>query len=78
MAEFVNRTKAAMDSRMQQSVVITFDDGSWATFTGPAIAYPGDKLRIVDTVFTEPRPLEDDCYWSDDTVKEQHADVHPA
>ena len=64
MAELVNRTKDAVERRMQQAVMLTFDDGSCAVFTGPAVVSPGDDLRIVDIVFTEPTPLEEDCYWS--------------
>jgi len=59
----MNRTEEAIDSRMRQSVVFTFNDGSVATFTGPAVVFPGEDLLIVDTAFTEPVPLEDDCRW---------------
>jgi len=47
--------------RMYQAVVITFDDGSTATFTGRAVVWPGEKRRTVKIQFTEPEELPEDC-----------------
>jgi len=49
---------------MIQSVVITFNDGSTATFSGPAVCFKGEKKKILDISFTEPKPLPKDCSWS--------------
>jgi len=48
---------------MIQSVVIAFDDGTTATFTGPAVCFEGEKRKISDIHFTEPKPLPADCSW---------------
>jgi len=50
-------------SEMIQGVVITFDDGATATFTGPAVCFDGDKRKISDIYFTEPKPLPAGCSW---------------
>lgn len=46
-----------------QSVVITLDDGSKHTFTGRVCTFKGDKRRIADIAFTEPKPLPADCHF---------------
>lgn len=51
------------DKDMIQSVVITFSDGSKATFTGPAVCFEGDERRINDIYFTEPKTLPNGCSW---------------
>ena len=40
-----------------QSVLLTFDDGSQAIFTGKAVCYPGDRKRIKNVLFTKPKDL---------------------
>lgn len=44
-----------------QGVVITFNDGSTAVFTGRAVVMSGDKRTISNIKFTEPRKLPKDC-----------------
>lgn len=46
-------------------MVLTFDDGTTVTFTGPAVIYPGDdrKKRVIDVMFTQPSDLPDGWVW---------------
>jgi len=46
-----------LKKREYQSVILTFSDGSTASFTGPAVVDRDTDLLVVDIVFTEPRPL---------------------
>jgi hypothetical protein len=53
-----------VDSRdLLQAVVLTFDDGTTATFSGRAVCLPGDARTISRVQFTEPKPLPDDCHF---------------
>ena len=49
-----------LKKREYQSVVLTFSDGSTASFTGPAVVDRDTDLLVVDIVFTEPKPLDAD------------------
>ena len=54
-----------MDSReglenKMQSIIITFDDGTRAKYTGPAAIAPGDTRGVVRIEFTIPRRMPDD------------------
>jgi len=55
--------KNVKENREYQSIIITFNDGTNATFTGPAIATTGTRLRIVDIKFTSPKLLPPDTYF---------------
>jgi len=50
--------------RQYQNVVLTFDDGTIAVFTGKAVCFPGETKRIRNIEFTEPKELPDDCSFS--------------
>jgi hypothetical protein len=50
-------------NEMIQSIIVTFDDGSEATFTGPAVCFKGDKRKISNIIFTEPKLLPENCSW---------------
>jgi hypothetical protein len=52
------------NKEMIQGVIITFDDGTTASFSGPAVCFKGEKKKISDISFTEPKPLPEDCSWS--------------
>ena len=49
---------------MQQSVWITFSDGTKAGFNGQAAVKPGDTRTIKDISFTKPRPLPAGTFWT--------------
>jgi hypothetical protein len=49
---------------MIQGVILTFDDGTTASFSGPAVCFNGEKKKISGISFTEPKPLPEDCSWS--------------
>jgi hypothetical protein len=51
------------NKEMIQGVIITFDDGTTASFSGPAVCFKGEKKKISDISFTEPKPLPEDCSW---------------
>ena len=57
--------QCSKDTDRIQSVVITFSDGSKATFTGPAVCFEGEEKRIQDIYFTEPKPLPEGCSWGE-------------
>lgn len=44
-----------------QTVTLVFDDGTKASFSGPAVLEEGKK--IVDIYFSEPQKLPEDCSW---------------
>lgn len=44
-----------------QTVTLVFDDGTEASFSGPAVLKEGKK--IVDIYFSEPQKLPEDCSW---------------
>jgi len=46
-----------------QSVILTFDDGTKAVFSGRAICKKGETRTIVNIKFTEPKDLPEDCSW---------------
>lgn len=46
-----------------QHVIIKFDDGTEAVFSGKAICEEGDTRRIVDIKFTVPTTLPEDLAW---------------
>lgn len=48
---------------MQQSVWITFSDGTKAGFNGQAVVKPGDQRTIKDIAFTKPQPLPAGAFW---------------
>jgi hypothetical protein len=50
---------------MIQSVVLTFDDGTTATFSGRAVCFEGEQKKIRDISFTPPQPLPADCSWGE-------------
>ena len=50
--------------QMIQGVIITFDDGTTASFSGPAVCFEGEKKKISNIIFTEPKPLPENCSWS--------------
>lgn len=60
MKQKTNRTENAINTRQFQTVIITFDDGSVASFTGPACVFPGEELRVTKVRFTEPREFGPD------------------
>jgi len=49
-----------LKKREYQSVVLTFSDGSTASFTGPAVIDFDADLLVVDVAFTTPKPLDAD------------------
>ena len=49
--------------RMVQSVILTFNDGTTAVFSGRAVCEKGDAKTITDIKFTEPKDLPDNYYW---------------
>jgi len=49
-----------LKKREYQSVVLTFSDGSTASFTGPAVVDRDTDLLVVNIAFTEPKPLDAD------------------
>lgn len=55
--------KCSNDTEMIQSVVLTFDDGTTATFSGRAVCFEGEQKKIRDISFTPPQPLPADCSW---------------
>jgi hypothetical protein len=48
---------------MLQAVIITFKDGTTASFTGPAVVFENNKKVISDVKFTPPRPLPSEYTW---------------
>ena len=44
-----------------QSVIITLSDESTHVFTGRAFTNEGEKRKITDILFTEPKPMPDGC-----------------
>ena len=46
-----------------QNIVLTFNDGTKAVFSGRAVCEKGDTKTITDIKFTEPKDLPGDCYW---------------
>jgi hypothetical protein len=63
---FVNLTAEAVKRKVRriQYVIITFDDGTTASFSGPAVFETGDKnKRIIGVNFTQPRDLPSDMYF---------------
>ena len=51
--------------RQYQNVVLTFDDGTIAVFSGKAVCFPNETKRIRNIEFTEPKELPADCSFSD-------------
>lgn len=50
-------------SSMLQAVVITFSDGTTASFTGPAVVFEDGEKSISNVSFSRPRAIPDDCSW---------------
>ena len=50
--------KETLENKMQ-TVILTFDDGTKARYTGPAATAPGDTRAIVRIQFTIPRTMPD-------------------
>lgn len=50
------------DNKMQ-SVILTFDNGVTAIFTGKAVCFSGDTQRVTKVEFTVPRDLPDGYSW---------------
>ncbi len=50
-------------SPMLQAVIITFKDGTTASFTGPAVVFENDEKVISDVKFTPPKPLPSEYTW---------------
>ena len=48
---------------MLQAVIITFKDGTTASFTGPAVVFENDEKVISDVKFTPPKPLPSEYTW---------------
>lgn len=48
-----------------QTLTLVFEDGTEATFSGPAVCQEGETKRIVEAHFGKPMPLPKDCFWSD-------------
>lgn len=48
-------------SNKMQSVVLTFNDGTVATFIGKAVCLPNDNLILEDIKFTMPMDIPKDC-----------------
>jgi len=63
-----------MNHEMYQSVILTFDDGTKATFTGKAYVFPGCQSYVTAIHFSEPRPMPDGASWeevpSNELIKE--------
>lgn len=49
---------------MIQSLTITFEDGTEGSFTGPAMLFDGEFKIVSKITFSPPRPLPEDCHWS--------------
>ena len=49
--------------RRVQSVIITFDDGTTAIFSGRVACKKSDTRIITDIKFTEPKDLPNNCSW---------------
>lgn len=58
-----------MCNNMIQTITLVFEDGSKATFTGPAIMSDKEQKRIVEILFTEPQELPEGCSWSKEILK---------
>lgn len=57
-------SKQKMKSNMLQTVTVVFDDGSEATFSGPAVVKGDENKKIVDVYFGEPKELPEGCSWN--------------
>jgi len=53
------------NNRKMQAVILTFDDGTKAFFTGKAVCYPPETRKVRDVKFTEPRDLLDGYYFEE-------------
>jgi hypothetical protein len=50
---------------LMQSVILTFSDGTTATFTGKAVASELDPARFITNIeFTQPEPLPEGTYFT--------------
>ena len=56
MPEQINEEKIEKKDQIQ-SVILTFDDGTQAVFSGKAVCQPGDTKRIKNILFTTPKDL---------------------
>lgn len=52
-----------VSSDLLQGVVLTFNDGTTAVFTGRAVCMRGDTRTISRIQFTEPKPLPKGCHF---------------
>lgn len=52
-----NNEEKVEKKEQMQSVIIAFDDGSQAIFSGKAVCYPGDNKRVKNIMFTTPKDL---------------------
>ncbi len=47
---------------MIQSVILEFDNGIKATFTGPAIVFD-ENIRVTKITFSEAQTMSENCSW---------------
>ena len=47
------------EAKLYQTIILTLDDGSKISFTGPAQVFPDDTRRVVNIKIFEPCPLPD-------------------
>lgn len=52
-----------MKQDKSQTVTVVFDDGTEATFIGPAVINGDETKKIINVYFGEPRDLPDGCSW---------------
>jgi hypothetical protein len=48
---------------LYQNCILTLSDGSTAVFTGKAVFFEGEKRKITDTKFTDPKELPEGYYF---------------
>jgi hypothetical protein len=51
------------DKEMIQGVVLTFDDGQVAIFTGKAVCFEGETKKVRNISFTPPKNMPEGCSW---------------
>ena len=59
------KKETAIPNNYFQTVVLTFNNGVRASFTGRAVTTPDENLNITAIQITEPAPLPEGCTFDD-------------